>query len=193
MRPFLLALAVLFAVAPAAAQQTQAFHSMDAGYTVQLPAAWRRIPEADVEVKRQAGAAGGMPFTLETGYRVTDSPDGWPFIVMAWMDLEGEFTPEEFGTMVTDAHAEAQQAGGAPAPGQGRIDALTWDAENRTVWARTEVPGSGPGEGRFTWTALTLHPDGTRTIVLVYYAARGEDEARIRAELLRIVHSLRAD
>jgi hypothetical protein len=193
MRRFLLALAVLFAALPAAAQDTQAFHSTDAAYTVQVPAAWRRMPEADVETMRQAGAAMGMPFTLEAGYRLTDSPNGWPFIVMAWMDLEGEFTPEEFGTMITDAHAEAQQAGGAPAPGHGRIDALTWHAENRTVWARTELPGGARDEGPFTWTALTLHPDGTRTVVLVYYATEGEDDARIRADLLRIVRSLRAD
>jgi hypothetical protein len=192
MRRVLIVLAALFAALPATAQDTQAFHSTGAAYTVQVPAAWRPIPDADVEVMRQAGAAAGMPFTLEAGYRVTDSPSGWPFIVMAWVDLGEEITAEEFGTMVTDAHAEAQQAGGAPAQGEGRIDALTWDAENRTVWARTAILGRG-GEEPFTWSTSTLHPDGTRAVVLAYYATPGEDEARIRADLLRIVRSLRAD
>ncbi|HEX5870000.1 MAG TPA: hypothetical protein VFY65_06285 [Longimicrobium sp.] len=186
MRRFLIAL-MLFAAAPVAAQQTQAFHSTDAGYTVQLPAGWRQMPPTEVEQMRQAGAAAGMPFTLETGYRVTDSSTGWPFVAVAWMDLGQTFTPEQFREAVAGAHEHAhQEADGV------QIDAPTWDAENRTIWSRTVMPSDGP-QAPFTVTASTLHPDGGRMVVFAYYGTPGEDEARVRADLLQIVRSLRAD
>lgn len=193
MHRFLIPLVAVFAAAPAAAQQTQAFHS-EAAYTVQLPASWRRMPDEEVEVLRQVGAQAGMPFTLEAGYRVTNSPTGWPFIAMAWMDLGQTVTPEEFGAGVTGAAAQATMQEGADQVAEGsRVGAPTWDAENRIVWTRSKMPASAQAVSPISWTAATLHPNGSTMILFAYYAAPGEDEARIRAELLRIIRSLRAD
>lgn len=193
MRRILIPLVALFAAAPLAAQQTQAFES-EAGYTVQLPAGWRQMPDAEVEVMRQAGAQAGQPFTLEAGYRLTDSPTGFPFMVMAWMDLGQTITPEAFGQAITSAQAQATMQEGADAMGTGaRVDAPTWDAENRTVWARSQMPAEGQTATPFSWTATTLHPDGSTMIVFAYYAAPREQDARIRADLLAIIRSLQAD
>ena len=186
MRRSLLALTVLFAAAPVAAQQTQAFHSTDAGYTVQLPARWRPMPDAEIQPMQQAGAAAGQPFTLEAGYRVTDSPTGWPFVTLSRLDLGRTFTPEQFGAAVMGAATRAQSQ---PGPDGVHVDAPEWDEENRTVWSRTTMAS----DGRFTLTASTLHPDGGAMVVFVYYGAPGEDEARVRADLMQIVRSLAAD
>lgn len=196
MRRFPIVPGALFAAPPSAAQDTEAFHSTDAGYTVQLPTGWRPMGHADMEMMRQASAAVGVPFTIEAGYRVTNSPTGWPFIMVGWMDLGEEVTPERLGTEMTAMHEREQsrqRAESAPAPGEVRPDALAWDAENRILWSRATIPASTRGEGAFTSTASTLHPAGTRAIVLVYYAVPGEDEDRIRADLLQIVRFLRAD
>jgi hypothetical protein len=186
LRRFLIALIALFTAVPAAAQQTQAFHSGDAGYTVQLPAGWRQMPDAEIVPMRDAGAAAGQPFTLEAGYRVTDSPTGWPFVTLSSLDLGQTFTTEQFGAAVMGAHTRGQSQPGVDGV---RVDAPTWDAENRTVWSRTRMAS----DGRFTLTASTLHPDGGAMVVLVYYGAPGEDEVRVRADLLHIVRSLTAE
>ncbi|HEU4880820.1 MAG TPA: hypothetical protein VFT45_01205 [Longimicrobium sp.] len=185
MRRFLIPLIALFAAAPAAAQQTQAFHSADAGYTAQLPAGWRQMPESEIQPMQQAGAAAGQPFTLEAGYRVTDSPTGWPFVTLSRLSLGRTFTPEQFGTAVMGAATRAQSQPGVDGV---HADAPEWDEENRTVWSRTAAD-----DGRFTLTASTLHPGGEAMVVLAYYGVPGEDEARVRADLLQIVRSLTAD
>lgn len=193
MRRLLVPLIALFAAAPAAAQQMQAFVS-DVGYTVQLPGGWRRMPDTELDALRQVGAAAGMPFTVEAGYRITDSPTGFPFVAMAWMDLGQQITPEEFGAGVTNAAAHAVMQEGADRMAEGsRVGAPTWDAKNRTVWTRSQMPSEGRAVTPFSWTAATLHPNGSTMIVFAYYAAPGEDDGRVRAALLQVVRSLRVD
>jgi hypothetical protein len=194
MRRMLIALIALLAAAPVAAQQTQAFHSEAAEYTVQLPAGWRQMPDAEVEVIREAGARAGQPFTVEAGYRVTDSPTGFPFMVLAWTDAGQTLTPEQFAEALTGKQAQELMQEGADAARPGsRVDAPTWDAENRTVWSRSQMPSGQGAATPFSWTAAMLHPNGSTVIALAYYAAPGEDEGRIRADMLAIVRSLRGD
>ena len=40
---------------------------------------------------------------------------------------------------------------------------------------------------------MALHPDGDRLILLVYFGARGEDEARVRADMRAALRTLRVD
>jgi hypothetical protein len=193
MRPILIALAAaLFAALPAAAQDTQPFHSTGAGYTVQLPAAWRRMPDAEIDPLRRTP---GMPFTIEAGYRVTDSPTGLPLIALAWMDLGVTITREQFAEELTGADAQADMQVGADnvSPDvRSRVDAPVWDAQNGILWSRIQIESS-PQATPFTWIASMLHPGGRIMLVFSYYGAPGEDEARVRADLLAIVRSLRVD
>lgn len=192
MRRLLTVLIALLAAAPALAQRTQPFES-DAGYTVRLPGGWERMPDQEVQALREQGAAAGMPFTLEAGYYVADSRSGLPFVLLAWMDVGHVMTPEQFGQGVIAAARAQVQAGaeGAPAPGV-RIEAPLWDAENRTVWALTTMPSDGESHP-FTWTATTLLSNGSTVVVFAWYGAPGEDEARVRTDLLQVVRSLRVD
>ncbi|HEU0300780.1 MAG TPA: hypothetical protein VFR37_15065, partial [Longimicrobium sp.] len=175
-------LAVLVALAtavPLAAQETQGFHSR-AAYSVQLPAGWQAMPDEEVDALRRAGAAAGMPFTIEAAYRVTDAPTGLPFVAIAWMDLGQAITAEQFGQAVMASHAQAQMQAelAPPAGGQGGgIGDPIWDAENRTVWQRSVPPSGGQPAPPFAWTASTLHPAGRTMLVFAYYGAPGEDEA----------------
>jgi hypothetical protein len=189
MRRSLIPLIALFAAAPVAAQQTQAFHS-EAGYTVQLPAAWQPLPDAVIEALQQASERAGEGVTVEAGYRITDVS----FLVISWLDVGQTITPEEFAEEVTGATAQAQMQEGAELLRQGMsVGAPIWDAENRTVWARSQVPASGQTAAQFSWGASTLHPDGRTVVVFAISAVSGADEARVRADLLQIVRSLRVD
>lgn len=191
MRRMLIALIALLAAAPVSAQQTQAFHS-DAGYAVQLPAGWRQMTDAEVEVMRQTGGRAAQPFTIEAGYRVTDSP--FPYIVLAWADAGQTITPEQFAEALTGRQAQELMQEGADAARPGsRVDVPTWDAENRTIWSRSQLTSGQASATAFSWTAATLHPNGSTVVALAYYAAPGEDERRIRADMLAIIRSLRAD
>ena len=190
MRRLLIPLIALFAAAPAAAQQTQAFRS-EAGYTVQLPAAWRPLPDAVVEALQQAGAqAGDEGVALEAGFRIADAS----FLLISWFDVGQTITLEQFAEEVTVATAQAQMQAGVELMRQdARVDAPIWDAENRTLWARTQAPSTGQRAARFSWSASMLHPNGRAVVVFVVSAVTGADEARIRADLLQIIRSLRVD
>jgi hypothetical protein len=189
MRPFLIPLIALFAAGPVAAQQTQAFRS-EAGYTVQLPAAWQPLPGAVTEALRQASTRLGEGITVEAGFRVTDAS----FLVISWVDVGQEITLEEFAEQVTGATAQAQMQEGVELMRQNaRVDVPIWDAENRTVWARSQVPGTARTAAQFSWSASMLHPNGRSVVVFALSATPGEDEDRIRADLLQIVRSLRVD
>lgn len=188
MRRFLIAIIALFTAAPAAAQQTQAFHSARAGYTVQVPAGWRQLPGAVIAALQQAGARAGEGLNIEAGYQVTDAS----FLVISWVDVGQTIAPEEFAQQVTAGQADMQE--GAELVRQGtRVGAPAWDAENRIVWTRSEMPASGQAAAQLSWSALTLHPNGRTAVGFVLSAAPGQDEARMRADLLGIVRSLRAD
>lgn len=117
---------------------------------------------------------------------MTDSPTGWPFATLSWLDLGRTFTPEQFGTAVMGAATRAQSQ---PGPAGVHVDAPEWDEESHTVWSRTTMTS----DGRFTLTASTLHPGGGSMVVFTYYGAPGEDQARVRGDLLQIVRSLRVD
>jgi hypothetical protein len=189
MRRFLIPLIALFAAAPVAAQQTQAFRS-EAGYTVQLPAAWRPLPDAVVEALQQAGAHAGEEVTLEAGFRIADAS----FLLISWFDVGQTITLEQFAEEMTGATAQAQMQEGLELMRQGaRVGAPIWDAENRTLWARSQAPSTGQTAARFIWSASMLHPHGRTVVVFAVSALTGADEARIRADLLQIVRSLRVD
>ncbi|HYR07518.1 MAG TPA: hypothetical protein VEQ60_07110 [Longimicrobium sp.] len=189
MRRFLIPLIALFAAAPVAAQQTQAFRS-EAGYTVQLPAAWRPLPDAVVEALQQAGAQTGEGVTLEAGFRITDAS----FLLISGFDVGQTITLEQFVEEVTVATAQAQMQEGVELMRKdARVDAPIWDAENRILWARTQAPSTGQRAARFSWSASMLHPDGRTVVVFAVSAVTGADEARIRADLLQIFRSLRVD
>jgi|GEM_PF-5028866 len=193
MRRFLIATFALFAALPAAAQDTQAFHGQ-AGYTVQLPAAWERMPAATVQALQQAGERAGSPYTMEAAFRATTGAAAFPYVAMAWLDLGQTLTPEQLAQAVTSAHGQAAMQQGADAMGAGaRVDAPVWDAENRTVWVKSIMPPDGQAVTPWSLTASTLLPGGRKLVVFAYYAAPGEDDARARAALLAIVRSLRAD
>jgi hypothetical protein len=191
MRRFLIPIiAACLAAAPAAAQQTQAFHSPAADFTVQLPAAWRPLPDAVIAALQQSSARAGEGLNVEAGYRVT----GTSFLVISWVDMGQEVTPEQFAQETTGASAQAGMQEGAGLVREGaRVGAPVWDAENRTVWTRSEVPPSGQAAGQVSVSALTLHPNGRTVVTFALSAAQGQDEARMRAHLLQVVRSLRAD
>jgi hypothetical protein len=189
--PLLLPLAALLAAAPAAAQPTQTYES-DAGYVMEVPAAWQRMPESDLAgVRREVGRF-GMALTIEAGYRVGAS--GVPFTAVGRMDLDDPITLEEFGAAFLAAGAqEAMQDALDQTPAAqagGRVAAPVWDAPNGVVWTRVALETHAPA---FSWSVATLHPDGRAMIICIYYGSKGEDELRVRNDLLAIIRSLRTD
>lgn len=189
MRSILLTSMALLLAAPMAAQQTQEFHS-EAGFTVQIPAEWRRMPDADLRVARQGARLSGDGFALEAGYRVTDVSA----FVMAWIDAGDTMTWDEFAEMMTGATGQAQMQEGTELAGQdARLDAPAWDAENHVVWTRAQKPPSPQGLTPVSWSVFTLHPDRRMVLLFVYTSVLGEDEASMRATVLRVVRTIRAD
>jgi hypothetical protein len=189
----LLPLMALLAAAPAAAQQTQTFRS-EGGFALDLPAGWTRLPDAAAEGARRSNAGSGTPINYDAVFGVSDAP--WPAppnVFVAWAELEKPTTPEEFGAPFREAGAQAElQAGIGGRKGGGRVDAPRWDAENGIAWVRRTLRSDGTS-AVFVLMAMTLHPERDRMVSLVYYAAPDEDEARVRADLLAALRSLRVD
>jgi len=196
MRRFLLAAIVLFTAAPVTAQSTQEFRSTAAGYRLQLPAQWRRLPDEQANVVRRAAAQLGMTDPIEAVYRVTESPTLLPMVTVATLDLGERMSRQRFREEMTGADARAGMQSGADiaatAERSGRMGVPMWDEENGAVWTRGEMQ-SGGRSSAFAWTVAMLHPGGRKAITLTYTGVPGEDEARIRADLLAIVRSLRVD
>lgn len=195
MRRFIIPLVALLAATPAAAQQTQAYHGR-AGYTVQLPAEWRRMTDVEMRDARQTAQQAGLPITLEAGYRVTDSATGWPWMAVGAIDVGVTITQEDLAAAIMRgaAHAHAQERVNQMPVGERnpRLDVPTWDAENGIGWARLTVPSEGRASP-FNLVAMTLHPNGRTIVEFIYFSAPGEDEGPARAYLLQIVRSLRVD
>lgn len=190
----LTALAVLFAAAPAAAQGTQTYRS-EAGFSLELPAHWVRMPDSALDAVRRSNAQSDRPVAYEAVYRGSDSPfPAPPVIYLAWGQLGRKVTVEQFGAEFAGQGArEEMQAGADTLPARARRPLETsWDAENRIAWIRRALRPDGQLPA-FVWLAATLHPDGDRMIALTYYGAAGEDEDRVRADLRAILHSLRTD
>ncbi|HEX2078846.1 MAG TPA: hypothetical protein VHG08_14080 [Longimicrobium sp.] len=187
--------AALLAATPAAAQPTQAFHS-DAGYTVQLPAAWRRMPEAELREVRRAATRSGVPLTIEAAYRAGEPGEVLPYAALATLDLGETITPEQFGAFFASPRAQAamQEAADQTPAAQhgGRIGLPTWDAENGIVWSRMGMQSDGRSPA-YSWSAATLHPDGRTMVMFIYYGAPDDDETIARDHLLAIARSLHAD
>jgi hypothetical protein len=189
MRHLLIPLLTLFAAAPVAAQQTQAFHS-EAGYTVQIPAEWRRMPDAALREARHDAQAAGDGFALEAAYRVSDVD----VFLMAWFDAGETMTRDAFAEEMTDAAAHSQLQEGADLDGKGvRMNTPIWDAENWVSWTRAQRPATASGVTQISWSVFALHPNGRRVLLFVYNSRLGADEARMRADVLQVVRSLRAD
>jgi hypothetical protein len=188
-------LAAILAAAPAAAQQTQAYHS-EAGYTVQLPAAWRRMPAAELREVRRAASQSGAPLTIEAAYRAGEPGAAMPYTAIARVDLGETITREQFGAFFANSQAQAamqEAVDQTPAAKHGgRVGAPRWDEENGIVWSRVGMQSNGSTPA-YSWSAGTLHPSGRVMVIFVYYGAPDDDEARARAALLAIVRSLRPD
>ncbi len=95
--------AALLAAAPAAAQQTQEFHST-AGFTVELPAHWELMP---CEAMAEAMASDAAGYDLEAVFKVGNAP--WlapPMFGIAWVELPEKMTVKEFGEEFTVPDAQ---------------------------------------------------------------------------------------
>lgn len=184
----LVPLIALFAAAPAAAQQTQGFRS-DAGYSLELPAHWVRVPDEALEGP-QATLDDGV---YEAGYRA--GPRAWPvppIFGIARIDVPEVMSREDFVEAFAGAQARADMQAGLneTTSAEGRLNAPRWDAENEIVWVRLALESTGSGPP-FAWMAIKRVLGGRAVIMLMYYGAQGEDEARVRADLLGIARSLR--
>lgn len=184
----------LFAAAPVTAQSTQEFHSA-AGYTLQIPAGWRRLPESEVNLLRQSSAQ-AVARAFEAAYKVTHSRARIPFMAVATIDLGRQLTVAQFREQTTGPRVQAQMQAASDAviePGRtARTGVPTWDEENGAAWTRVAHRSDGRSPP-FTWSVGMLHPNRHTVIMLIYTGGPGEDEARVRADLLAIVRSLRVD
>lgn len=193
-RPLLLL--ALLAATPAAAQQTQTFHS-ETGVSLELPAGWTRVPDRALEGIRRQAVQAGSPVNYEAGYRASDAPfPDAPLVAVAWARLPRRTTQEQFGAefATEGARDEAQESiDETPAARvNARVSSTGWDAENGVAWMRASMESNGRSPA-FSWMASTLHPSGDRMFAVVYYGAPGEDEDRVRADLLAALRSLRVD
>jgi hypothetical protein len=185
--------ATLLAAAPAAAQQAQTFQS-DAGYSVDLPAGWERMPDEALDPARQSDIDFGDG-TYEAVFKVGNAP--WPrppIFGIARLDLPREMTLEEFAAEFNGPDARAQaQAGLDDTPsGQAgaRVNVPRWDAASRSAWMRVSFKSDGTSPA-FGLSAFTLAPSGRAMIVFAYFGAPHTSEERAQAELEAVVRSLR--
>ncbi|HEX6041956.1 hypothetical protein [Longimicrobium sp.] len=188
----LLSLLVLLAAAPAAAQQTRAFRST-AGVSLELPAGWTRAPEETMAMLRRRLTATGSTITYEAGFRAGDAPfPAPPMVVIGFAPLPRRTTLEQFGADFgsDEAQEEAQATADGRMPGV-NVSTMRWDAQNGIGWVRAAFP-EGQAIG-YSLMAATLLPSGDRMFAVVYYGVRGDDEARVRADLTAALRSLRAD
>lgn len=192
LRPLAVLIAVL-AAAPAAAQQTQTFHS-DAGYAVDLPASWRRLSEGEMDAARQAGAGFGDG-TLEAAFAVGNVP--WPTpptFGIARLDLPEEMTLEEFAAEFNAPDAREQvQAGLNDTPAddvRAEVNVPRWDAASRSAWMRITLKSDGTSPS-FALSAFTLAPSGRAMIIFAYFGAPHSSQERAQAALEAVVRSLR--
>jgi hypothetical protein len=189
----------LFAAVPVTAQSTQEFRSTAGGYTLQIPAAWRRMPQTELNRLRQSGpeaAQAIMGQSIEALYKVTNSRERFPGLAVATVDLGRRFSRAQFREATTGAQAQAEMQAAADgviaADRAARTGVPVWDEENAASWTRV----AHPTDGRlppFSYGVGVLHPNGRTMITLSYTGAPGEDEARVRADLLAIVRSLRVE
>lgn len=186
----LLPLVVLAAAAPSAAQETQTFRSQF-GYSLELPAQWKRVPDGALAVVRPTRAMAARGGIYEAGYQVADAP--WPappVLTVVSQALPRKVTVEEFAAEFTpEARDEAQKAMGERA-GEIRMGMPGWDANDRIGWMWMDT-GLDGGVRTTAFTAAMLNPTSDRMILLGYYDVKRGDEARIRAQVFAIARSLR--
>lgn len=188
-------LLALVAAAPVQAQSTWTYQS-DAGFAVDLPAHWVRVPDEALDMVRRS-AAGTDGLVYEAGFRLTDA--SWPAAPIAGIarvDLPAPMTQEEFVAEFTapGAQAEMQDAmDETPAAKLGaRVSVPRWDAATGASWTRMALQSDGTTPA-FAWSAMMRAPSGRAMIVLIYYGPPGADERAVQAELKAIVRSLRED
>jgi hypothetical protein len=189
----LIALSILFAAAPAAAQDTRTYRS-EAGFSVEVAAHWTRLPDSALAAPRRSNAGSARPILYEAAYQAGDAPSPEPPVVfLAWGQMRRKVTVEEFGAEFAGqaAREETQAAAGDTLSTRARRPVETsWDAEDRIAWVRTALRPEGRAPA-VIWLATTLHPAGDRMIALTHFGAEGQDEDRIRADLRAILRSLR--
>lgn len=193
LRRLAIVLAFLAAV-PAAAQQTQTFQS-GGGYSVDLPAAWERMPDDALEAAREFAAGSGTALAYEAAFKLGNGP--WPsppMFSITRLDLGEEVTLEDFGAEFAAPDAREQvQAGldGTPAGDvRAEVNVPRWDAASRSAWMRVSFKSDGTSPA-FALSAFTLAPSGRAMIIFAYYGAPHTDRERAQAELEAVVRSLR--
>ncbi|HEU4880821.1 MAG TPA: hypothetical protein VFT45_01210 [Longimicrobium sp.] len=185
----------LAAAVPGWSQPAQTYHS-DAGFAVELPAHWVRVPDDALDVVRRS-AAGREGIIYEAGFRLTDA--SWPappVAAIARMDLPGPVTREEFAAEFSAAGSQAEMQDAVDETPAAQLDARVsvprWDAGTGAAWVRMSLESDGTTPS-FAWSAMMLAPSGRAMILLIYYGPPGADERAVQAELKSIVRSLRAD
>jgi hypothetical protein len=182
---------LLAAAAPAAAQETQALRS-DAGFTLELPAAWRRMDDAELEAVRGAMTRSGRPITYDAAFDLTRPRSPRAMVVVGRVPVGQRITLRDFAAAFQQGQAEerrqAAAAGRAPDP----ANATSWDEENGIGWVRSALP-AGNGPPAFSLSAGTLTPSGDTMITLVFFGPESADESRVRAELLAALRTMRAN
>lgn len=191
-------LAVLLALAAAAPVQAQSAwtYQSDAGFAVDLPAHWIRVPDNALDVVRQS--AGAEDATVyEAGFRLTDAP--WPappITAIALVEIPEPITVEQFAAEFQEAGTQAEMQDAldeTPAARLGgRIGVPRWDAATGAAWMRISLRSNGTSPA-FAWSAMMLAPSGRAMIVLAYYGPPDADEMPVLAEMKSVVRSLRPD
>jgi hypothetical protein len=189
----LLPLIVLVVAAPAAAQETQTFRS-EFGYSLDLPVHWTRVSDQALDVVRRSSAMAARGAVYEAGYQVADAP--WPappMVTVASQRLPRKVTLEEFAAEFSpEAREEAQKALDEMTDDEISMGVPRWDARNRIGWVRIAMGPEG-GAPTVALSVTMLHPARDYAIFLLYYGVQREDEARIRAHVVAIARSLRAN
>lgn len=193
MRSILIALTVLWAAAPAAAQSVQAYRS-EAGFVLDLPAHWVRAPERTLAAMARPASP---DIVYEAVFGVTDAPVPTPpFAVVARQDLPEPTTRQAFAASFrsADPQAEVQEALDETPMGRAgaRAGVPMWEAASGIAWVRADLPSNGTSP-TFVWAALTLAPSGRAIVTIMYYGREGTDEAAMRAEVRSILRTLRED
>lgn len=185
----------LLAAVPARGQSTSTYRS-DAGFAVDLPASWVRVPDEALDAVRQS-AAGQAGTVYEAGFRLTDAP--WPappVAAIALVDIPEPITVDDFAAEFQEAgtQAEMQDALDETPAGQlgGRAGVPRWDEATGAAWMRMSLRSDGTTPA-FAWSAMMLAPGGRAMIVLVYYGPPGADEMPVLAQMKSVVRSLRPD
>lgn len=193
---FILPLAALLAAVPAAAQPAHTFRSDWHRFTLQVPEAWRQMPDtALLGYEQDALVRTGMSVDYEAGFRIGEG-GGWrtpPISLLQVVPNGHRMTPEDFQAEFTSGQAYQAMLGAVRAAelAGARLEPPLWDDENGLAWFRSFFGTTS--DPLYGFTVVALNGAGTATVWLNYYTKSADDVAAVRAELLGIMKSLRFD